>query len=291
MISGFFFSSSLRLSFKDFVYKKGMQLLLPCFVWGVILVVVGIFKAGGVLNWTDTIKTLFNPMKMPFWFLKELFASYLLAYIFMKLTKREWLAIILSILFTLMIPGWGFQKFLLPMFWAGVLLKKNYQSIVTDRANMTLVLSALIFAACLIFWESDYTIYRSRFPMLFDYKTLSFGVAGFDVVLFRLLTGLSGAFFFFLLFHKIYRHNRFFSLLTIIGTYTLGIYIVQAFVLETWLGSLSMLDFTWLNIWVYDFVITPVISSAVIVVSIWIVKLTNKNRYISTILFGTSYSG
>lgn len=30
MISGFFFNSSLKLNFKEFIYKKTIQLLLPC---------------------------------------------------------------------------------------------------------------------------------------------------------------------------------------------------------------------------------------------------------------------
>jgi fucose 4-O-acetylase-like acetyltransferase len=40
IVSGLFFKSSLKLNFKDFTLKKGLQLLLPCIVWATIGVII-----------------------------------------------------------------------------------------------------------------------------------------------------------------------------------------------------------------------------------------------------------
>ena len=41
MVSGYFFSSSLRLSFGDFIKKKFTQLLLPGLTWSLAKYLIG----------------------------------------------------------------------------------------------------------------------------------------------------------------------------------------------------------------------------------------------------------
>ena len=67
MVSGFFFRSSLKLNFKDFLHKKGVQLLLPCVVWATIFYLMRFSTAivnGNeqfFSNWLGELKPIFLP--------------------------------------------------------------------------------------------------------------------------------------------------------------------------------------------------------------------------------------
>lgn len=82
VISGFFFTSALQLGWKDFLKKKGVTLLLPCFVWA--------FIYGGIqfTGWEEYVQKLVNPLQWPFWFLKGLFLVQLIIYVCSRMSAR-----------------------------------------------------------------------------------------------------------------------------------------------------------------------------------------------------------
>ncbi len=82
IVSGFFFQSSLRLNIGEFLYKKSISLLLPCFVWAVIFSILD-FKDIHTLLWN-----IIDPRKWPFWFLKELFKVQFVIYVCAKICER-----------------------------------------------------------------------------------------------------------------------------------------------------------------------------------------------------------
>jgi fucose 4-O-acetylase-like acetyltransferase len=291
LISGFFFCSSLKLQFKEFLKKKAMQLLLPCFVWAVIFILMKISKelivdhTISAVNYKSMLTTLLVPLWWPFWFLKELFYSYLIVYLSVKICKKEWLAVVLSICFVLFAPLCGSQRFLLPIFWIGFWLKNNYQTIL-PYSKWILLTFGIILGTCLLFWDGSYTNYVTAFRP-FNIRELSFDFSNIDIALFRWLIGITGSIFFFILFQTIYKKNRFFSLLGKTGFYTLGIYILQSTILEYYLNK--TINFPFVNIWIYNFFITPLVAFVVLIMCIVIIKLIKKNRYIELLLLGNSY--
>ena len=276
MISGFFFRSSLKLNFKVFLYKKSMQLLLPCVVWATIYYLID-FSAAALngnehffSNWFGELKQIFFPNRWA-WFLRELFISYFIVYASLKILKKDWLACLLSIGFVLIMPHCEFQRVFLPVFWAGIYLNDNYQFI-SRYSKQILIISGTVFAMCLFFWDGNY--YVTSFPKLLEMRTLSFNFTNIDISLFRLFIGLCGSLFWFVLFGKIYKNNKFFDCFGKIGTNTLTIYLLQRLILENWINR--MIDFPNTNIWVYNLIVTPLISLAILGICIVIINFCKK---------------
>jgi fucose 4-O-acetylase-like acetyltransferase len=82
MVSGFFISSSLQLGWKDFLLKKCIALLLPCFVWTII------FSCVQFPGWHKMLVTIVNPLNWKLWFLKGLFLTQLVLYACVRVGAR-----------------------------------------------------------------------------------------------------------------------------------------------------------------------------------------------------------
>lgn len=237
-------------------------------------------------NISTELKPIYDPRLWP-WFLKELFISCVIVYIFIKFTNTHWLACLLSISFVLFAPHFGFQRFLLPLFWTGFFLKKNYTTVIKYSQHILLI-SALIFAICLFFWDGNYTIYVTAFPQIFNFTERTFDFTNLNISLFRLLIGVCGSLFWFMFFKTIYRSNKLFYLLGKIGAKTLAIYLLQILVLEIWINKL--VDFTKMNIWIYSIVVTPIIAILTITFCMIIIDIIQKNKYADLLLFGNQIS-
>ena len=289
-ISGYFFSSSLKLTFKEFFTKKITQLLLPCVVWAflfyLIRLVFSLVNENSFL-WQKELIHLLNPYQWPFWFLKELFFSYAITFCSLKILKKEWLAFLICIGIILSVP-WvtTYQRFLLPVFLAGIMVNKQ-QNYMFSKLNTVLLITGILFFSGLFFWKGDYTIYVTGFPKLFSFSKLVFNFQNIDISMFRLFLGLSGSLFFFFLFKKTYTECFFYSVFEIMGKYTLAIYILQVTILENTISRL--VDFSSTNIWIYNIFITPGISIITAIICVIIINLARKNKKIEYILFGSSY--
>jgi fucose 4-O-acetylase-like acetyltransferase len=284
MISGFFFSSSLKLKSLEFLKRKGMQLLLPIFVWAMIF--SGLVLVYHIIqyNSTDYIQILKkNTSLQIFWFLRELFVSYFLVYFSMRIVKKYWLACMLTLCFVLVAPVGNIQLFLLPMFWIGIFLKNNYP-LIEKYSKLILIVSFLVFVVCLCFWNGSYTTYFSPFQLVY-YSPLEFSTTNLAIACFRWLVAIAGSIFWFVLFMIIHKANKLLSILSQIGIYTMGIYILQTYILEMLINR--YIDFSNTNIWLYNFAITPLAASLVGVICIVITKWINKNKWLGLFLIGT----
>lgn len=288
VVSGFFFSSSLKLPFKTFLYKKSIQLLVPCLVWTVILKLYFIINSHltGVGNYKPLYEfgTLIDPRTWNLWFLRELFISFLILYILYKVVKVELLVFVFSIIFIFIAPSGEYQRFLLPMFLLGVFMKNRFHQLIKNSTSIVII-SGLIFIILLLFWKGSYTIYATGFPSLFSLRTFRFNLTNIDIAAFRLLIGIAGSLFFFFLFAKLYRPNLIFLWLKKVGSQTLAIYVVQSLILESLIND--HVDFARANTWIYNLVITPVITCLVILLCIRIIKIANRNKWSRFILFGS----
>jgi hypothetical protein len=69
-----------------------------------------------------------------------------------------------------------------------------------------------------------------------------------------------------------------------IGQYTLQVYILQVFVIETALTK--AIDFTGMNIWLYSLVLCPILAVVSYCLCMFITKILEMNKGIDFILFG-----
>ncbi|MDO6712872.1 acyltransferase family protein [Aliiglaciecola sp. 2_MG-2023] len=286
LISGFFFHATLKINLKKFFVKKSMQLLLPCFNWALVFVLIWYAAeiTRGKEHGLNEILLEIWERTYDVWFLRELFISYFIVFVSLKVLKKEWLAFVISISFVLFFPYLlEKQRVLLLIFWAGFFFKNNYQFF-SSHAKTILLISAVLFATCLLDWDGSYTMYVSRFPSLFDFKELKFNFTNIDISIFRLFIGLCGSIFFFILFEIIYSRNVFFNWLSKIGAHTLSIYLLQRLILEGMLDKI--IDFPNMKIWVYNLIVTPLISLVVLGLCLIIVQITQRIKYADLLLFG-----
>jgi fucose 4-O-acetylase-like acetyltransferase len=278
IISGFFFQSSLKLKFNEFLYKKGMQLFYTWFLWCVLL---GIYQfATHRLDNAGPMQVGILVFNRYFWFLRQLFASYLIAYLGYKLFKKDvWVAIII-ICFVIVFPFFRLQSFYLPLFLFGIFLKQYY-SFIANHLNKLLLSSFIVFGICLFFWKSDYL---QVFPALFSIKTFSYTFPNWQQSLFRWLIGISGSLFFFVLFWKTYMPNAIYSYLNTRGKYTLTIYILQVIILENLLPM--FISFSDVDRWVFLLITIP-FSLVILELCFRIAMGIRKYKKIELFLFGS----
>jgi fucose 4-O-acetylase-like acetyltransferase len=143
MISGFFFPSSLNLTYKNLIVKKCKQLLLPYVTWTIVYFLLYNQDIDSIVNVIGVITTI--------WFLPGLFLIYFITYFSFKKLKNTYLIYIFYILYILIGGPWG--QFI-PAFFVGIFLRNNSMSIYKFRNK--LLLFSVLFGICLIFWRTDF---------------------------------------------------------------------------------------------------------------------------------------
>jgi fucose 4-O-acetylase-like acetyltransferase len=304
MISGFFFTSSLNLRFTEVLRKKSATLLIPHITWSLLL---------SLANWGMTFldwRTMtYKPFSVPaqlqalimpnpstdLWFFKDLFLTTLIVFASCKVFKKRYAAFMASMLFVLVVDAFGIvgkvQRFMMPIFWTGILLK-TYYPFICKHLNKILIISGISFFICLRFFDYRYIIYLVDFPAVINFQqSLAEGKLVFDfthigIQGFRLLTGLAGSIFFFTLFQRCWKKNGLTSYLSRCGQLTLGIYGIQSILLQRIMANI--LDFSHGNKWLYWVIITPGAAAFVFFACVLIVRLIQRNPRLTFILFGSS---
>jgi len=85
------------------------------------------------------------------------------------------------------------------------------------------------------------------------------------------------------LLHRM-KNNIFFNRLCKIGANTLAIFLLQSLILQFWLNR--TVDFPDMNIWIYNLIVMPLISLAIIGICIIIIKFVQRSKYAELLLFG-----
>ena len=236
MLCGYFFKSSLKLSFTEMIGKKFVQLMIPAIsAWVLMYLFVTLTKYNPYpeivdLSWMGFMNAL--------WFLKSVFFCYLIGWVFIKAFKNVWASAILSSVIALFTPLCNIDSinFMLPMFWMGHLLHQHQAWI--DKHRKTLFASSLIaFIAMLPFWSGRLTVYMVPIQF-FDWSTFAFDWNNLGITLYRMAIGMVGSMFFFLLAPWVYDRIsdwRITPTRNQLGKCTLGLYWTQTFLLEcTW---------------------------------------------------------
>ena len=282
MLCGYFFNSSLKLSFSELFKKKFVQLMIPAIsAWVLMYLFVTLTKYNPYpeivdLSWMGFMNAL--------WFLKSVFFCYLIGWVFIKAFKNVWLSAILSSVIALFTPLCNIDSvnFMLPMFWMGHLLHQHQTWI--DQHRKTLFVSSLVaFIAMLPFWSGRLTVYMVPIQF-FDWSTFAFDWNNLSITLYRMAIGMTGSMFFFLLAPWVYNRIsdwRITPMLNQLGKCTLGLYWTQTFLLEC----------TWHSIGLYvntpaTFIVGPIIAIVEMMVCYQAILLIRKSKYTRLLFLG-----
>ena len=232
-LSGFFFRSSLKKPFSSVLRSKLVQLGVPSVT--AFLIGLGIMAAFRVHAIADLCEASFMGFMNSVWFLKCLLFCILVMYPAVKLLRNDIVAAVVVSVVVNLVPGADIVNFnfMLPCFALGMVCGLHEETVDRQRGKL-LVLSAVVFAALLPFWSGHLTVYEVPTRIL-DLSAGTVDWANVRITAYRLAIGLSGTMFFYLLAPAAYRLIagwRGAERLLDIGRSTLGIYVVQTFLLE-----------------------------------------------------------
>lgn len=272
MISGYFSLSSLSMRFWPFLKKKFTQLLLPCVTWFVLAHMLP--KLALLLLHKEWEGISFNLLLRNFWFLKSVFLCYVLAFLGYK---GKWFGILLSIIVSQVIPLFSIS-FLYPSFLVGILLFKE-GLLESERRRRVIMLSSLVLW-CALICKMKWINFNIPISVLLTSPDLLIERCP------RVILGLSGALFFMSLFTELFKRKNNIKILalSVFGKFTLGIYILQTYILELSLCKIISIDHYPLI--VADFLIAPSIALLVLCVCICIIKIIDRCRLMTLLLWG-----
>lgn len=274
LISGYFSRSSFDKPLAVFIMKKTKQLLIPIISWTILIS----FYSFLLYHSVDDIKQC---LIGGLWFLKTLFIIYIYVYAIKKLNGNDWCLALFSILLAFIIPKASFLCFnwLLLFFWSGFFLRK-YQNYIAQYRKYITIISLLIYI-CIYsqFQNCGYaliniqTIRTENVIILLKFIG-SFSASVFIInICYYFCEGLGNG-------HKIHKISHY-------GMYTLGLYLTQSFFVEQILRfNTYKLDG---NIYIYNFIITPVVTFLEFVLCMLFIKITSKNKVLDILLFGNQY--
>lgn len=277
MVSGFFGVSLNNRSFQDVLLRKGRQLLLPAFTFGIIYIACS-------ENWFDL-----SLLLLTYWFLKTVFFCSMLYYLTtVKNAYKKWLIIL-----TLIISQFPFQSiyinnlriwWLYPCFVGGAFVKEHFENIQRHRTTVLLASATTFLILALIYnhlfanrggdWVDPYA-HSGNYALCFIfrvYKTIM-GICG----------SLACITFAEYLSHRI-PNSKIGNTLCKWGKYTLGIYCLHMIIGTVVISNRLELrgDYFFFNY----FVTLPLISVLLTAGCLGIIKLIHYSKWGSFLLLG-----
>ena len=211
------------------------------------------------------------------WFLKNLFICYLIAR-FVKYVKMPVeITLPLSWVILLIIPYGGtlMINFLYFYFCVGYLIHRHLDYLQTYKV--------FLFSISLVFFIVALCLNWTNPPEKVD----------INLLILQVFVGLSGSIVVIGICELIYkflgkrqRVEKFLSYFSTIGRYTLGIYVVQTFIIERLITVYIKLNEAILSPAFTDFIFIPLIGSALCIVCYYVVRLTRPIKIINILLYG-----
>ena len=263
MISGYFSTSSLKKNIPDLFSQKFIQLIVPCVTWGTLLFLRKIILEFDSVDISFQLWTHYSLRIL--WFLKCLFICYIIYYFSFKYITNKFFSIVVFILIGMNTPFYQVNV-LYPYFLIGVIMHM-YQGYI-DQYKKYIGLTSMISFLFLHF----VMLYLNIQSVYLDNSWISN------------VTALMGCFCFIYLFRLIKGESRFLKILSGYGQCTLGVYILQTFILELILSRLIQLDD--LNFFVSNLLINPILSGVILFVCVLLTKVLCRSRYIDLIFMG-----
>lgn len=283
MLSGYFACSSLKLKPLVFLKKKFIQLLLPCLTWGLF---IWITYRSGIYKGEFHFKPLFRGwlgLIENFWFLKSCFICFILSYLAYQCHRYKLFALTILTIICLFINRFNIYL-MFPSFIVGLLLKERNDIL------------QFVYQYQLFFWIFFLGLFIAKPYINFhSVRNISEVIhSGFSSTiipfifsrLYKIIEGIIGALSFISLFHLLFHNkdNYYINRCSDWGKYTLGIYILQAIIIETILTN--YIELSHFDISIVNFILTPLISAGVFFICIFIIKTINHSRLLGLLFFG-----
>ena len=288
MVSGYFFASSMKLGWWDFLRKKALTLLLPCFVWGILEAVLRFD------SWSQLAADILLPTYWPFWFFKGLFLVQVYMCVLLKFTARmeekQAVRVCLLILLSLLVyamPYMAVPRVMLPIFWVGYVLKIKYDLFVKYHRIIGIVACAL-FVGIYYFWNAE-TMHYSASASVTIYHVLlgKHGYTWMNLVIlgYRILLGAAGSVAIIAAMHELNTVNQ---SICVVGVSTAGVYVLQTYILEKGMGWIFS-QYADLNRWplALNYLIMIGISIVMLFFITWLYQQLHKWAIIDFLLFGS----
>lgn len=270
LLCGYFSLYSLELPIPHLLLKKGKQLLIPV----ISCTIISILLLGGGKD--ELIGSV--------WFLRTLFVCYFVTRISKCFKLPIEVVFLLSWIVLLFVPMGGtlMINFLYFYFGLGYLIHK-YQDRIYKYGVLILIFSVIWFVIAIykqwtVPCERVDWVFLTHFPFKF---------------IIQILTGFSGSILIIgccklanNLFVRNKTLNNILSKLSLIGRYTLGIYVVQTFLIERLLTAYIKFNSDSISPILIDFVLIPLIGLILCIICCYIVRKTQRYRIINLLFYG-----
>ena len=268
-VSGLFFKSSLRKGFGGVLRVKIVQLGIPSVT--AFLLELTIMKVAGVTSIADLCEVSFAGFMNSVWFLKCLFFCIVIMWLAVKVLRHDVLAAVVASAAVLLVPGGDIVNlnFMLPCFCLGFLCGTRKEFLGRHRRTLG-ILAVVAFLTLLPFWGGRLTVYMVPTHVL-SFSPFSFDVSNLGLSAYRLAIGFAGSLVFYLAapaVHRLIIGGKFDAFCGSVGGATLGIYVVQTFLLEILIHSLSVCLPAWQSC-----LIAPVLAAAELFACLGVVLL------------------
>lgn len=273
-VSGFLFAASERKYPTRVLLKKRLErLLIPTVVWSLLI------YAGTNLVQLALGREMTYRLQDPLWFLMASLFCSSIAILCRWAGKGNWLAYAVAVPLSLALPDrfqLRFDKFMLPYFFAGILLYRCGPKISRFTYQVSCVASLLIWWVLLRHWKPEDYIYVTGMSLTFAHPTHKLLILGY-----RFLAGMAGVISFTAIIFALRSIVRV-RPLVLLGQFTMGVYVLTtpAMVL------LRAVRIPHARLLVYDLVSTPLIASVLCVVAVWITRGIERNRWTNLMLLG-----
>ena len=281
-VSGLFFKSSLRKGFGEVLRGKFVQLGIPSV--SAFLVGLAIMKVAGVTSIADLCEASFAGFMNSVWFLKCLFFCIVIMWPAVKVLRNDVLAVVVASAAVLLVPGGDIVNlnFMLPCFCLGFLCGTRKEFL--ERHRRALGVFAIVgFLVLLPFWGGRLTVYMVQTHVL-SFSPFSFDFSNLGLSVYRLAIGFAGTLVFYLpapAVHRLIAGGRLDAFCGTVGGATLGIYVVQTFLLEILVHSLSIC----LPVW-QSCLVAPVLATAELFICFGVVLLFRRFRLTRLLFLG-----
>lgn len=253
MLSGYVLNYNKLLNYKGVLTKRFCQLILPSLFWITIIYVIE--------NAIDVRHLPFSrALWYGLWFLKSLFACTLILVIPMRFIRNKYFSLTISLILsqmTVFIPHLWFLQLnvMLPSLMAGMFVKDIFVKSKKQTVIITIV-SFIVFLFLLHSFDKD-ILYPNMFLMLSDNW-----IDQYYIQLYKVIIGISGGISILGLFKILFEsaEPQIFKRLSVLGRFTLEIYILQSLILEVLLSHYLEIspdncgDYIWL-IYIYHYLL------------------------------------
>lgn len=279
-ISGYFAFSSLSRDPWITFRNKARQLLLPSLTWFIVLSMLAIAFHRNLSS--DRIKDILTTLPVSYWFLKALFLCYVITIIGAVIYHwHKWGLLLYILLIGCFAEQLNYVSTIsmLPFFLLGLACNK-YRDRVFDKSIWLFSGCSLIFISIIcLYHTNNYNIHY--FPFKFD-------LGGVRTLILRIIVGFCGSLAILIFLKWLVERcasSTIIRLIGKVGTLTLGIYCIQAFFAEGLFKSFAGLT-KGMAPSIYFYVLTPLASLGVVLISVVIIKYIKKSRWLNFLLLG-----